>query len=85
MKHFLNIFFVGLLLVGCASESGENSNASQLLLGIVNHKQLNLAHPERNSELRILDIPTHYVDSISGNNSNAGTKSAPTVQSQRRL
>ncbi|WP_017852453.1 LIC10774 family surface protein [Leptospira interrogans serovar Szwajizak] len=77
MKHFLNIFFVGLLLVGCASESGENSNASQLLLGIVNHKQLNLAHPERNSELAILDIPTHYVDSISGNNSNAGTESAP--------
>ncbi|EMG20821.1 hypothetical protein LEP1GSC150_4564 [Leptospira interrogans serovar Copenhageni str. LT2050] len=45
MKHFLNIFFVGLLLVGCASESGENSNASQLLLGIVITNSLTLPIP----------------------------------------
>lgn len=78
MKQIFNIFFIISLLVGCASESGENNNAFQLILGIVNQQPLNLNHSDRkSSELVIIDIPTHYVDSISGNDSNAGTKSAP--------
>ncbi|EMJ94305.1 LIC10774 family surface protein [Leptospira alstonii] len=78
MKQFLSIFFVVLTLVGCASENGGNNNSSQLLLGIVNNQPVTLTHQERNSsELVIIDIPIHYVDSISGSDSNAGTKSAP--------
>ncbi|EMN13259.1 LIC10774 family surface protein [Leptospira borgpetersenii] len=78
MKQIFNIFFIISLLVDCASESGENNNAFQLILGIVNQQPLTLNHSDRkSSELVIIDIPMHYVDSISGNDSNAGTKSAP--------
>ncbi|EMY79381.1 PF07602 family protein [Leptospira weilii serovar Ranarum str. ICFT] len=78
MKQLFSIFLVVLLLAGCAPENGENNNASQLLLGIVNNQSVTLTHPERNpSELAIIYIPIHYVDSISGNDSNAGTQSAP--------
>ncbi|WP_078130208.1 LIC10774 family surface protein [Leptospira alexanderi] len=75
MKQIFSIFFIVLLLAECA---GESNDSSQLLLGIANHKSLNLSPPKGNaSGLAIIDIPTHYVDSISGNDSNAGTKSAP--------
>ncbi|AXR68100.1 LIC10774 family surface protein [Leptospira mayottensis] len=75
MKQIFSIFFTILLLVECA---GESNDSSQLLLGIINQQPLTLNHSDRkSSELVIIDIPTHYVDSISGNDSNAGTKSAP--------
>ncbi|WP_061218501.1 LIC10774 family surface protein [Leptospira weilii] len=75
MKQIFSIFFIILLLAECA---GESNDSSQLLLGIVNNQPRNFTPPERNaSGLAIIDIPTHYVDSISGNDSSAGTKSAP--------
>ncbi|EKS02315.1 PF07602 family protein [Leptospira mayottensis 200901122] len=73
MKQIFSIFFTILLLVECA---GESNDSSQLLLGIINQQQ-SLTLDRKSSELVIIDIPTHYVDSISGNDSNAGTKSAP--------
>ncbi|WP_155723388.1 DUF1565 domain-containing protein, partial [Leptospira weilii] len=75
MKQIFSIFFITLLLAECA---GESNDSSQLLLGIANQKSLNFSPPERNaSGMAIIDIPTHYVDSVSGSDVYPGTKSAP--------
>ncbi|MDL5244434.1 DUF1565 domain-containing protein [Leptospira weilii] len=75
MKQIFSIFFIILLLAECA---GESNDSSQLLLGIANQKSLNFSPSERNaSGLAIIDIPTHYVDSVSGSDVYPGTKSAP--------
>ncbi|UPY78688.1 DUF1565 domain-containing protein [Leptospira weilii] len=75
MKQIFSIFFITLLLAECA---GESNDSSQLLLEIANQKSLNFSPPERNaSGMAIIDIPTHYVDSISGSDVYPGTKSAP--------
>ncbi|MDI7221932.1 DUF1565 domain-containing protein [Leptospira santarosai] len=75
MKRIFSIFFAMLLLVECAGES--NDSSSQLFLGILNQQSLTLNHSDRKPSERIITIPTYYVDSISGNDSNAGSKSAP--------
>lgn len=77
MKQIFSIWLAALLLFsGCANENGGNKSSSLLLSGIVNEQLLNIVADPKLSESVII-IPTLYVDSISGSDSNAGTQSAP--------
>ncbi|AXR68754.1 LIC10774 family surface protein [Leptospira mayottensis] len=78
MKPIYIWITVLLLAIRCTGENGGNEKTSQMILGIVNTQQpkINLNDDQKSSDL-IIHIPTFYVDSISGNDSNPGTKSAP--------
>ncbi|EMN91268.1 hypothetical protein BUQ74_09965, partial [Leptospira weilii serovar Heyan] len=66
------------LITGCIGENGGNEKTSQMILGIVNQQSKISINDDRKSSDLIIQIPTFYVDSISGNDStNPGTKSAP--------
>ncbi|WP_061221608.1 LIC10774 family surface protein [Leptospira borgpetersenii] len=68
-----------LLAIRCTGEGGGNEKTSQMILGIVNTQQPKInVHDDQKSSNVVIDIPTFYVDSVSGNDStNPGTKSAP--------
>ncbi|MDI7235602.1 LIC10774 family surface protein [Leptospira santarosai] len=68
-----------LLAMGCIGESGGNEKTYQMILGIINDQQpkINRNDDQKSSDL-VIQIPTFYVDSISGNDSSGlGTKPAP--------
>ncbi|EMY79754.1 PF07602 family protein [Leptospira weilii serovar Ranarum str. ICFT] len=81
MKQIYKVWLIAsLMTMSCAGENGGNQTSSKLLLGILNDQPSKIvANSDRkSSESVIFDIPTLYVDSISGNDStNPGTKSAP--------
>ncbi|QDK22297.1 LIC10774 family surface protein [Leptospira weilii] len=66
-----------LLFAGCAGANDGNENSSLLLLGISDKSLLDIAaNPQRS--LATLIVPNvHYVDALSGKNSNPGTSLAP--------
>ncbi|UOG59546.1 LIC10774 family surface protein [Leptospira noguchii] len=80
MKQFYSIIvMVALyLLVGCTNEGG-NENYSNTLAAISTKQLLDIvSDPNSKSSNLILEFPTLYVDSISGNDvTNTGTQSAP--------
>ncbi len=66
------------LLAGCTNEGG-NENYSNTLAAVSTKQLLDIvSNPNSKSSDQILELPTLYVDSISGNDvTNTGTQSAP--------
>lgn len=66
------------LLAGCTNEGG-NENYSNTLAAVSTKQLLDIvSNPNSKSSDLILEFPTLYVDSISGNDvTNTGTQSAP--------
>ncbi len=79
MKQIFSMCLAAFLLfAGCAGTNDGNENSSLLLLGISDKSLLDIAANPQRSLVNSVPAPSvHYVDALSGNNSNPGTSLAP--------
>ncbi len=79
MKQIFSMCLAAFLLfAGCAGANNGNENSSLLLLGISDKSLLDIAANPQRSLVNSVPTPNvHYVDALSGNNSNPGTSLAP--------
>ncbi len=79
MKQIFSMCLAAFLLfAGCAGANDGNENSSLLLFGISDKSLLDIAANPQRSLVNLVPTPNvHYVDALSGKDSNPGTSLAP--------